>query len=543
MQPNGASKRANRGNQPRKTQMIFLDVKQKLAEMCQESQELTKNMEGMAKGLRRGNTGGLERSSIGEESFMKGLRVPQIEEVDEEMFEEHFVRDKAFSLKVKDEISNCKSKMGEYVELIREMTLEVERVDQENEILCDDLEAAQSKLEETEAHMERLQRECDEWAKKFMTVLEELEKSRRAGEEAEEKCGEWRKENEQLRKKNQSLGQGEVLKDFERLLQENDQLKKDLENVESEREEMSRQKVDLEENVHVVQDEYNDLSERLKQVMQKKDFFLKKIEKMQVDQEQTKRRLEGDREKQLETLQTRIAALERENRELTDEVRRLNTRNLELESEINFQDGEENLGLASQLESSKFLLDVTDDLHFGAEPEKELNLTDLDMVGSGRLSLADEDMERVLGEPLQQEVFEELAEKREQIESLEKERERILRTKKEEISEVEDKLIQAQKDADFQVESLKKRWAHECKMWKKEKKRLKREIKQMESKIVQLKVQTSNLFVEKDEIEMRLAKKIRLLRIKVDEYERDIRKFNQISKIKDKKGFWGKLFS
>lgn len=545
----GANKRTNRRNQPRKTQMIFLDVKQKLAEMCQESQEMTKNMEGMVRGMDKASRSSLSGSGLApfkDESFLRSLNVPQIEEVDEEQFSEDFVRDKAFSLKVKDEIAKCKGKMGEYVELIREMTMEVERVDQENEILCDDLEAAQNKLDEAEEHMEKLQTECDQWNKKFLAVLGELEQSKRVSEEVEEKLDESRKENEQLRRKNASLGEGEVFKDFERLIQENDQLKTELQNVEIERAEVKRQKVDLEENVHVVQDENNDLSEQLQKLIEKKDFFLKKLEKMEVDQEQKQRKLEGDREKQSETLLAKIDQLERENRELTEEVRRLGTRNLELESEINFRDGEENLGLASQLESSKFLMDMTGEIQFGADVDKEINLTDLDveMGDSGRISLGEGDCnEAILGQPLQEEMFEELAEKRERIENLEKERDRILRTKKEEISEVEEKLIQAQKDGEFKIESMKKRWAHEAKMWKKERKKMTREIKQMEKKLVQLKVQTSNLLVEKDELEMLLSKKIRLLRIKVEEYEKDIRRFNQISKIKNNKGFWDKLFN
>ena len=41
-----------------------------------------------------------------------------------------------------------------------------------------------------------------------------------------------------------------------------------------------------------------------------------------------------------------------------------------------------------------------------------------------------------------------------------------------------------------------------------------------------------------DELEMVLSKKIRLLTIRIQEYEKNIKEFNMISRMKDKKGFW-----
>ena len=53
----GVPKNPGRRNQPRKTQMIFQDVRQKLAKICQESQTISKNMDGVLKNLNGGVKG------------------------------------------------------------------------------------------------------------------------------------------------------------------------------------------------------------------------------------------------------------------------------------------------------------------------------------------------------------------------------------------------------------------------------------------------------------------------------------------------------
>jgi hypothetical protein len=540
-------RRPNRRNQPRKTQMIFQDVKQKLAEMCMESEEMTKNMNGIEKNIknkdsRRLSLGSDSSINFGNESFMRTLKIPEIEEVDEEEeFEEDMVRDKAYSIKIKDEISNCKSKMLEYMDLIKEMTLEVERVDQENEILCDDLEAEREKVDQYEIRIENLQQEKDDWTKKFLAVLDELEKSNRLNDEIEEKLVEKEKEVIILNKQTRKIGgEEEVLKDIEMLLTENDKLKSELTKLKNEREETKRQNIDLEENVHEVQDSYNDLNVKLKMVMEKKDFFMKKIKEIENDKIQSERMIKTDLNEQIMNYENELKRLQTENRELNDEVKKLRTKNLELQSELDFQgDKDMDFGLTSQLENSKFLLDITQDMG-DSNFHKDLNMTDMNIQDSyDQKMLEPEDEQNNYGN----EMLEELRQKKEQVEELEGEKERILKSKQEEILELEDKLIQKQKDLEFEISSMEKRFAHEKKIWKKEKKKLTKEMKQMEKKLVSLKVQTSNLFVEKDEIEMQLSKKIRLLTIKIQEYEKNIKEFNMISKTKDSKGFWKKLFN
>ena len=550
-------RRQNRRNQPRKTQMIFQDVKQKLAEMCMESQEIKRNMEGMAKTLKNKKRKSLNKDlslNLGNESFMRTMEIHEIEEVEEEEEEEDFVRDKAYSLIVKDEISNCKSKMDEYVELIKEMTLEVERVDQENEILCDDMDALGQKVDELEEHNEMLLKECGEWNKKFLTVLSELEESKRANDEIDEKLIESNKEIEILKKRPVHLEEGnEVIKDLENLLEENTKLKEMLKKTEFEKNLVNQEKNNLEENVSEVKNSYNNLNSIFQKVVEKKDFFKNQINKIEQKHKIDDKELKLNLENEILTLNEKVKKLENENRELNSEVKILSIKNLELESEVNFQNNQNfNEGLNSQLENSQMLLDVTYDAGV-SEMYKDLEGNDKIFTESHNQSLFgkkqdktmnnDDSLNNILGESFNQEIYHELGDKNEEIKKLENEKMEILRNKKDEINEIEDKLIQTQKDALFEKEKLQKRFGHESKIWKKEKKKKNKEIKLMEKKLVQLKIQTSNLFVEKDELEMSLTKQIRLLQIKVLEYEKNIKQFNNISKTKDKKGFWDKMFN
>ena len=561
VQTTQSSRRPNRRNQPRKTQMIFQDVKQKLAEMCMESEEIKKNMDGMVLNLKKNR--GKRKSlgpdlslNLGNESFLKTMDIHEIKEVeeDDEFLDDELIRDKAFSVQIKDEITNCKTKMEVYVQLIQEMTHEVERVDQENEILCDDIEAMNNKLEEYEEHMEKLQGECQEWTKKFLKVLSELEESKRVNEEKDEKLVESEKEIEKLKRRSISFGQGEeVMKDFKNLLEENNKLKIDLKEIEYQKDLAKREKDNLEENVNEVQDSYNNLNSILKKVVEKKDFFKKQIKKIEENHKIVDNELKETTNNEIEILKEKVTQLSNENRELTSEVKSLTIKNLELESEINFQKGNSlNSGLNSQLESSQMLLDMTYDAGV-SDMYRDLEGVDKILIEShdqsffekkiGMTENHDQTFNSVLEGSYNNQVFEELGQTKERIEQLESEKITILRNKKDEINEIEDKLIQTQKDAKFEIEKVEKRFKHESKIWKKEKKKKSKEIKQLEKKLVQLKIQTSNLFVEKDALEMKLCKEIRLLKIKVSEYEKNIKEFNKISKTKDKKGFWDKMFN
>lgn len=117
-----------------------------------------------------------------------------------------------------------------------------------------------------------------------------------------------------------------------------------------------------------------------------------------------------------------------------------------------------------------------------------------------------------------------------------------MKAKKEELQDLQERLISAKKDAEFELESAEKRFKFESKMLRKEAKKLSKQLKQMERKMVSLKLQACDVIVEKDELEIRLSKQVKILRARVEEYERDIREWNLMSKTRDQRGFWDRLF-
>jgi DNA repair exonuclease SbcCD ATPase subunit len=486
---------------------------------------------------------------------MKTLKIPEITEVNED--EEDDTRS-VFSVQVKDEISHYKDKMQEYMDLIQEMTDEVERVEQENEGLYDDIDMLTRQLEEGEMHMAKLKGESNGWTKKFLTVLQELEDNKRGYEELEEKFKDSQKELEILRRQNKGkVGGEEVLEDMQVLFRENENLKNELSKVKVQKEEISKQNMALEENVNNVQSSYKLLSSQLMEAIEKKDFLQSKIHVMQQDQETTEKLMEINQEEEVMNLREKVELFKNENRQLTTEVKTLRTKNLELESELNFLNQKDNhLGLTSQLETSRMLLDMTQDIGntsiYGGF-NKTMNMTNFNINESDQMSMLskhqgntnnpDEPFDKILGESLNQEVFEELEQKKREIEELKVEKERILANKKEEISELQEKLIQCQKDFDFKIEAMEKRFKHDSKMMKKQNKRKTKELKQMERKMVQLKIQACDMIVQKDELEIGLTKQIKILRARVNEYEQDIREYNLMNKTRDNRTLWDKLFS
>lgn len=550
-----STRRPGTGRRPRKSQAVFQDVRKRLAEMCSESEEMSQNMEVMMRSLtrrdgRRSSLGRNTSVNFGNESFLKTMKITEITEVNED--DENSETQSMFSVQVQDEVGQCKAKLTEYRDLIREMTIEVERVDQENEGLCDEVETLGAELQEAQLHIEKLKSECTGWTKKFLGVLQELEDTKRQAEDWEEQAQEKSKEVQMLKKQKRGEINGEdMFKDFKMIFAENQKLTKELEKVKKERDQLDKQKSNMEESAVNVQSSVKDLTRKLMEISQKRDFLKSKCQILEQEKEEEQERMEKGRTEEIHGLSERKEQLTRENRELREEVQRLRARNHELESELEFlAQRDDQLGLTSQLESSKMVLDMTQDL--GKLDKSYLNVTYLNPDQSHNASMfskrqagtnnPDEPFDRILGEPLNQEVFEELGAKTEQIEQMRLEKERILESKHEEIKDMQEKLIQNQKDFDFKSELAEKRFKHEHKMWKKEKKRKDKTIKLMEKKMVQLKIQACDLIVQKDELEISLTKRIRILAARVAEYEQDIREFNLMNKTKDKGGFWSKIF-
>ena len=543
---------------------LFQDVKRRLADLCSESEELTSNMEGMVRSLtrkdgRRSSLGTNSSINFGNESFLKTLKVPEIAEVNEEE-EEYNDRESgrmsAFSVQVQDEVSSYKAKIQEYRDLIQEMTEEVERVDQENELILGENEQLTMVLQESEGRIKQLEIESNGWTKKFLGVLQDFEESQRKNEEIEENLKEKEGEIEKLKRQKGGNIQGEdVLLEMKVLFEENQRMGKELRKIEKEKEEADRQKNAMEENVNLVQSSYKDLTSKMMKVIEKKDFLKSKIEFLEEEKHTTEKLMEKDQEVTVANLEEKLKILQNENRELQIEVKFLKNKNQEMESELAFMnEQEQHFGLTSQLENSRMIMDVTQDL--GATWKKGyqksmMNITDLhdDTQNLSVFSRNQDDLgdaqpfDRILGESLNQEVFTELNEKSRKIEEMQRDKHRILQNKKEEISEIQEKLIDCQKDFEFKKNALKERYEHEIKKWKKEKKRKNKQIKQIEKKMVQLKIQACDMIVQKDELDIYYKKKVKLLQARVTGYESDIREYNLMKKTKDKRGLWDRMFS
>ena len=576
---------SQRRNQPRKTQILFNDVRKKLSEICNESEEMTRNMDIMMKNLDKGIP--RRRSSLGvntsinsgmgmfNDSFMRTMKVPRIEEIEEE--EEEDCNKSVFSIKVKDEITHCREKIEDYTEIIREMTAQVSQIEEENEVLAAEVEHMEIIIIDEKQKSEKLMSERDHWTRKFLKVLNEFENSKLIIIELEENLQDAHSDKYQTVKTGEGQT-GEILKDNLMLFQDNEKLRQELGNVKMEKNLIESEKVNIEQNFFEFENNNKDLVSKLQKEVLLKESLVKQFEKFAEKKQKTDAEMLIENEELIQMLEQKLETFQIENREMRSEVEKSKNLNLELESELQFmKDGEgysQNLGMHSHLENSRMLLDITQDMgRFHQEPNDAgdhsfmkgpMNdnsyLTDLQPDTSFNKSIfgrsmykskkkqilepiGNDNLDQLLGKPVPQEVYEELGEKTQKIEQLLKEKENILREKHEEINSLQEKIIQVQKDYDFKLKSKDNRKSHEFKVFKKEKKKLKKDIRGLESRLVQLKILTSKTIVDKDELEMRLVKNCRLLQAKIDEYEKNIREFNLLNRTRDKRGFFSKMFN
>ena len=140
-------------------------------------------------------------------------------------------------------------------------------------------------------------------------------------------------------------------------------------------------------------------------------------------------------------------------------------------------------------------------------------------------------------------LFEELEEKNREISQLQLEKESILQQKKIEIEKLLSKIIQIQKDCEFELGKMKKRNKHNTKIFKKEKRKIQKENNLLQTRVIQLKIQTSDAIVTNDEIEMKYMKKVRLLTERINEYERMITEHNIMAKKNKNKGFFRSILN
>jgi hypothetical protein len=541
---------------PRKSIMLFMDVRNKLNLICNENEEMKKNVESMEGEFQR--TESKRRSSIMSNGFPAFNEIKEVAEEEDDT-----------SMKIKDELTSYKERLHEYSEIMKEMTEQFDHIENDNKILEEELERYEGFYMEEQEKNRKLMEENENWNQKYLEVLELYEQKEIEKEELVTKV----QEMEKIEKKNhEKAGKNEsvMMKDNEELFKENTELVEEIDILKKRLSKIVYAKSSYEEMNKEVESSHKDLVEKLKLEKHQKEILEQKLQIMLEDNETSTKLLEQQQKEELEQMGLELNKLKNDNRELRNENLELEdkVRQLELKSmsqptdDIKIENDDNFMRLESQLENTNMMLDineaemnsmlkyevgsVTD--YFSKKPEEFPTSTGmfeqededfgLETRSQGRVSTRDIENKLYMSKEIDEDIFDELNEKNQEITHLKNEKENILRQKKNEMDALRAKIIQIQKDCNFELQGMKRRLKHEGKIFKKEKKKMEREINGLQARVVQLKVKTSNTMVMKDEIEVKFVKKLRLLQNKVREYEAMIREHNLMAKKKKNQGFF-----
>ena len=547
---------------PRKSLMLFMDVRNKLNLICSESEEMKKNVASMAGEIERKDS--VRRASLMSNGF-NGIN--EIKEVEED-------EDEETAMKIKDDLTSYKERLQEYSEIMKEMTEQFDIIEEENKHLEEELEKYEGFYLEEKEKSRVLMEEKEELKLEYLTVLEKYEQKEIEQEELLQKINEM----EIVQKKNSvKAGKKEsvMLKDNEELFKENTELVEELDTLKKRLSKIVYVKSSVEEMNREVESSHKDLAEKLKIEVHQKEILEQKLKIVEEDMETNRQLMEQQQREEMEQMGLELNQLKTENRELRndnleleDKIRELELKSMtQPQSELKVENQLGIMDLGSQFENNNIMVDinetemnsmlkyeigsVTD--YFSKKPDEFQTSTGmfdqqeedfgLETKSQGRVSVRDIDTKMYLSKPIDEDIFDELNEKNQEITQLKNEKENILRQKKTEMDSLRAKIIQIQKDCNFELEGMKRRMKHEGKIFKKEKRKMEREINGLQARVVQLKVKTSNTMVLKDEIEVKFVKKLRLLQNKIKEYEAMIREHNLMTKKKKNQGFFRSILN
>jgi hypothetical protein len=547
---------------PRKSIMLFMDVRNKLNLICSESEEMKKNVANMAGEIERKDS--IRRASLMSNGFNDFREIKEVEEEEDE----------ESAMKIKDELTSYKERLQEYSEIMKEMTEQFDIIEEDNKVLEEELEKYEGFYMEEKEKGRVLMEEKEVLKNEYLGVLEMYEQKEIEREELVQRI----KEMEQDQKKNSmKVGEKEIvmLKDNEELFKENKELVEELDTLKKRLSKMVYVKSSVEEMNKEVESSHKDLAEKLKMETHQKEMLMKKLKIIAEDQDTNRKLMEQQQREEIEQMGLEMNKLKSDNRELRnenleleDKIRQLELKSMELpQNDFKIENDTGMMHLGSQLENNNIMLDinetemnsmlkyeigsVTD--YFSKKPDEFPTSTGmfdqededfgLETKSQGRVSVRDIDTKMYLSKPIDEDIFDELNEKNQEITHLKTEKENILRQKKTEMDSLRSKIIQIQKDCNFELEGMKRRMKHEGKIFKKEKRKMEREINGLQARVVQLKVKTSNTMVMKDEIEVKFVKKLRLLQNKIKEYEAMIREHNLMTKKKKNQGFFRSILN
>jgi chromosome segregation ATPase len=551
---------------PRKSLMLFMDVRNKLNLICDQNERMSKNMDDMVGEIKRTES---RRASM---FSNRGIDFNEIKEEDEE---EVLVKQ---PIKIKDELTEYKERLNEYNQIMKEMTEQFDRIEGENQILEAELEKYENFYFLEQEKLEMVNKEKEMLNQKYLNLLEMYENKEMELEEVEQNVKEMQKQEKQIKVE---AGKNEIvmMNDNEQLFKENKNLVSELDFLKKKLLKVITNQTSVEEMNKEAEVSHRDLLEKLKYEVEQKEFLERKINVITEEIQTNKKLMEQQQDEVVEQMNHQITSLKNENRELQGENRELEekVRQLELKSmsvpeniqrQSNAEDGL--LEFGTNLENNELILDINEhgmggidyadmeDLedipdYFSKKDEQFGTSADvfnqfegeggLDAQSQGRGSVNELNSKLFLSKSIDDDIFDELNEKNQEIQHLKNEKENILRQKKEEMDGLRAKIIQLQKDCQFELDGMKRKMKHECKIFKKEKRKYEKEINGLQARVVQLKVKTSNTMVEKDEIEMRFVKKMKLLQNKIIEYESMIREHNLMAKKKKNQGFFRSILN
>lgn len=533
---------------PRKSLMLFMDVRNKLNLICDQNQKMSKNVNNMV--------GEIQRTESRRASMLSN-RMPDFAEIKEEEEEEE-----AQTLKIKDELTEYKDRLREYGEIMKEMTAQFDHIEGTNQLLEAELEKYENFYFEEKEKLQAVQKEKEGLNLKYLELLEMYENKEVEVEDINQKVQEMEKQEKQIKV---DAGRNEIvmMNDNEQLFKENKELVGELDLLRNKLKKVMYNQTSVEEMNKEVESSHRDLLEKLRFEVEQKEILEKKLQIIADELDTNKKLMEQQQDEVLEQMNDQISNLKNENRELRGDNLELEekVRQLELKSMtmgMEGDDADENqtpLGFGTELENNQMILDMPEmdsmiqydedipDYFSKKDEDFGTNVGEIGQEAVEAVSVGEVNSKLFLSKSIDDDIFDELNEKNQEIQQLKNEKTNILRQKKEEMDALRAKIIQIQKDCHFELNGMKRKIKHEGRIFKKEKRKLEKEINGLQARVVQLKVKTSDTMVEKDELEMRFVKKIKLLHTKIIDYESMIREHNLMTKKKKNQGFFRSILN
>ena len=248
---------------PRKSLMLFMDVRNKLNLICDQNQKMSKNVNNMV--------GEIQRTESRRASMLSN-RMPDFAEIKEEEEEEE-----AQTLKIKDELTEYKDRLREYGEIMKEMTAQFDHIEGTNQLLEAELEKYENFYFEEKEKLQAVQKEKEGLNLKYLELLEMYENKEVEVEDINQKVQEMEKQEKQIKV---DAGRNEIvmMNDNEQLFKENKELVGELDLLRNKLKKVMYNQTSVEEMNKEVESSHRDLLEKLRFEVEQKEILEKKLQ-------------------------------------------------------------------------------------------------------------------------------------------------------------------------------------------------------------------------------------------------------------------------